>query len=259
MDYLYVYGIGDEGRAVRLGPIGLQGREVYTIPYQDVCAIVHDCPAQPYQSKDDKVVRGWVLTHQRVLDVALEGFKTLLPMGFDTIIRSDDGADPQQVVRDWLGENYADIQDKMAKVRGRQEFGVQIFWDPSIIGRQITEASEEFQALDQQIKSRPEGTAYMYREKLARLLKQKMEERADQCFKEFYARIKQHVDDTVVEKTKRIERDKQMLMNLSCLVRKDRVQELGQELEQIERLDGFSVRFTGPWPPYSFVAIGGTR
>jgi len=28
---------------------------------------------------------------------------------------------------------------------------------------------------------------------------------------------------------------------------------LGDELEKINNLKGFSVRFTGPWPPYSFV------
>lgn len=44
-----------------------------------------------------------------------------------------------------------------------------------------------------------------------------------------------------------------MLMNLSCLVKKHRVSELGNELEQIQNVDGISVRFSGPWAPYSFV------
>ncbi|MFC2060619.1 GvpL/GvpF family gas vesicle protein [Chloroflexota bacterium] len=26
-------------------------------------------------------------------------------------------------------------------------------------------------------------------------------------------------------------------------------------MEKIDRMDGFSVRFTGPWPPYSFVMV----
>ena len=255
-DARYVYGIADKGVAVSLGPIGLEGSEVYTIPYKGVCAIVHDCPAQAYKSDDDEVVKGWVLTHQKVLDAAVEGFETVLPMGFDTIIQRKDEADLKQVVKDWLEENYDDLQEKMARVRGKQEFGVQILWDPKVIARQITETSEEIKALDEEMKSKPEGTAYMYKQKLEKLLKQKMEERADECFKEFYAKIKNCVDDIVVEKTKRIEEDKQMLMNLSCLVHKDKVEGLGEELEEIEGMEGFSVRFTGPWPPYSFVTPG---
>jgi len=58
----------------------------------------------------------------------------------------------------------------------------------------------------------------------------------------------------VVEKTKKTEKDKVMLINLSCLVAKEKVDSLGEELEKINNMEGFTVRFTGPWPPYSFVA-----
>jgi hypothetical protein len=45
-----------------------------------------------------------------------------------------------------------------------------------------------------------------------------------------------------------------MLLNLSCLVAREKVDSLGKELEEINNMDGFSVHFSGPWPPYSFVA-----
>jgi hypothetical protein len=45
-----------------------------------------------------------------------------------------------------------------------------------------------------------------------------------------------------------------MLLNLSCLVARDKVDSLGKELEAINNMNGFSVHFSGPWPPYSFVA-----
>jgi hypothetical protein len=50
-----------------------------------------------------------------------------------------------------------------------------------------------------------------------------------------------------------MEEDKQMLLNLSCLLFKEKSKILGEELEKINHLKGFFVRFTGPWPPYSFV------
>ncbi len=83
-----------------------------------------------------------------------------------------------------------------------------------------------------------------------------MEKKADECFKEFYNQIRRHVDDLRVEKAKKTDNDLQMLANLSCLMDKDKSTLLGDELEQIDEMEGFSVRFTGPWPPYSFVAPG---
>ena len=46
--------------------------------------------------------------------------------------------------------------------------------------------------------------------------------------------------------------DRQMILNLSVLVPRERVSDLGAVLTGFQR-DGIEVRFTGPWPPYSFV------
>ena len=96
----------------------------------------------------------------------------------------------------------------------------------------------------------------MHKQRLENAIKKEMEALADQYFKDFYDRIKKHADDVRLEKTKKVDEDKQMLMNLSCLLYEDKYEELGKELEGILEREGISVRFTGPWPPYSFVAPG---
>ena len=85
-----------------------------------------------------------------------------------------------------------------------------------------------------------------------KLLKQEVEKEAECRFKDYYHRLKEYVSDLKVERTKK-EADKQMLMNISCLVPQGETKPLANELEKIDSTDGFSVRFTGPWPPYSFV------
>ncbi len=250
----YLYCLADSGEEASLGPIGIDDRGVYTIPYRDLCAVVHDCPAEPYQSNDRHVVEGWVMAHQRVVDKAWERWGTVLPLSFDTIIRGQGGSDPQETVELWLAADYQSLKRKMEAVRGKAEYGVQVFWNAQIIARTIAETNQEIRSLEEEIRSKPQGLAYMYRQKLEGLLKREMESRADQCFKEFYDRLKKHVCDLRVEKTKRTGDDRQMIMNLSCLVFRDRSTDLGQELESIDRMEGFSVRFTGPWPPYSFVS-----
>jgi len=251
----YVYGIAASRETVRLGEIGIEGNEVYTIPYQDLCAIVHNCPTQPYESKDEEIVKSWARVHQSVLDEAKERFSTTIPLGFDTILQSkDDATPPDQVVRDWLKEDYDRLRTLMEKIEGKDEYGVQVSYEPGVMGKQISEQSEEVKKIKEEMATKSPGMAYMYRQKLEKAAKAEMEKLADEWFKDFYSNIKKHTEDIVVEKTKKLEKDKVMLLNLSCLVSKEKVESLGEELEKIDNMEGFSARFTGPWPPYSFVA-----
>jgi len=251
----YVYGIAASRETVRLGEIGIEGNEVYTIPYQDLCAIVHNCPTQPYESKDEEIVKSWARVHQSVLDEAKERFSTTIPLGFDTILQSkDDATPPDQVVRDWLKEDYDRLRTLMEKIEGKDEYGVQVSYEPGVMGKQISEQSEEVKKIKEEMATKSPGMAYMYRQKLEKAAKAEMEKLADEWFKDFYSNIKKHTEDIVVEKTKKLEKDKVMLLNLSCLVSKEKVETLGEELEKIDNMEGFSVRFTGPWPPYSFAA-----
>lgn len=248
----YLYCIADSGEKTSLGKVGINGNEVYTISYKDVCAVVHNCLTEPYKSEDDEVVRDWIMTHQNVVDAAWKKFGAILPSGFDTIIKGEENSDSKENMMNWLKEDYESLKRKLERVKGKAEYGVQVFWDLTLIAEKIVETNPEIKDLDNQIKSKSKGTAYMYKQKLESILKKEIEKRADEYFKDFYNRIKKHVDDIQVEKTKKTEKDKKMLMNLSCLVDKDKCEELGEELEKVNGIEGLSVRFTGPWPPYSF-------
>ncbi len=251
----YVYGVAVGDKEVRLGQIGIEGSEVYTIPYEDISAIVHDCSTEPYQSTDDEIVKNWVRVHQSVLDAASEQLGIVIPLGFDTILQpKDDAASPDQVVRDWLKLDYERLREVMRKIEGKDEYGVQVSYEPMLIVKQISEHSEEIRKTKEEMSTKSPGMTYMYKQKLERAVKAEIERLADEWFNDFYGRIKKHTDDIVAEKTKKLNAGKVMLLSLSCLVAKERVDSLGKELEKINNMDGFSVHFSGPWPPYSFVA-----
>ena len=251
----YVYGVSVGDREVSLGPIGIEGSEVYTIPYEDISAIVHDCSTEPYQSTDDEMVRSWVRAHQGVIDTADERLGVVIPLGFDTILKpGDDATSPDQVVRDWLKQDYARIREVMRKIKGKDEYAVQVSYETGLIVRQISEQSEEIRRIKEEMAAKSPGTAYIYRQKLERVVKAETERLADEWFSDFYSRIKKHTDDIVIEKTKKMNNGQVMLLSLSCLVAREKIDSLGKELEEINNMDGFSVHFSGPWPPYSFVA-----
>jgi hypothetical protein len=251
----YVYGITAGGKEVRLGPIGIDGSEVYTVTYQDLGAIVHSCPTEPYQSLDDETVKGWVKAHQGVLDAAKEQFSTIIPLGFDTILKpEDDSISPDHVVRDWLKKDCDRFHAVISKIEGKDEYGVQVSYIPAVISEYMSEQSEEVNGIRDEMAKKSPGIAYIYKQKLEKTIKAEMERLADSWFKDFYNRVNKHTDDIIVEKTRKLDKDKVMLLNLSCLVAKEKVDGLGEELEKINNMEGFFVHFSGPWPPYSFVA-----
>jgi len=247
----YVYCVAESKERINLGKIGINGSQVYTIPYKDLCAVVHSCPVQPYESKDTKVVEGWVVTHEETIETAWKRLGTVLPLGFDTIIKADE-EDPEEVVKVWLKEDYLSLKEKLNKVKGKVEYGVQISWDTKIITRELIEKDPELKKLNEEIKSKSKGMAYMYKQKLEKVIRGKLGKEGEKYFKEFYEMIKNCTDEVKVEKLKKEDKPRQMIMNLACLTDKDD-KILGDELEKIKDREGFFVRFTGPWPPYSFV------
>lgn len=249
----YVYGIGDTGVRESLGEIGIEGAEVYTVPYRDMCIVVHDCSAEPYQSDDDRVVKDWLFTQQEVLDAIWEKYGVVLPMSFDMIIEGKNGSSGEEELKVWLEENYDDFHEKITKLKNKQEYGVQVMIDTEALSTKLIETDEKLKTKKKEIDAKPQGIAYMEREMLKDLIKEKIEETADLYFKEFYSMIKKCTEDIVIGKTKKVEGNKQMIMNLSCLVSKDKVIKLGVELEKMENKYGVSIRFSGPWAPFSFV------
>lgn len=249
----YIYGIGGKGVREKLGAIGLDGADVYTIPYKDLCIVVHDCMDEPYKSEDENAVKEWLFTQQEVLDIAAERFEGVLPMGFDMIIEGKNGNDPETEAISWLEKSYDSFMETMTKIRNRQEYGIQVILDTANLSETLLQTDEKLKKKKEEIDAKPEGIAYMEREILKELVKERIEEKADQYFKDFYHVIKKCTDDIVIGKVKKVGGTQQMLMNLSCLVKKEMVVPLGEELERIEKNDGITVRFSGPWAPYSFV------
>lgn len=255
----YIYGVIPRIDKEDFGPIGIGGYRVYTIPYQDICAVVHDCPPEPYQG-DEEAVKGWVATHGDVVDAIWEAAGSVLPMSFDVIIKSDEEGSADDNVRRWLAEEYETFKLKLEEFRDKVELGVQILWDPEVITRRVTEENEEIRKLAAEMATQSRGMAYFYRHKIAEAVKREMEAKADQDYRRYYERLRGYAEDTQVNKIKR-HPDKQMIMNLSLLVKRNRVQALGEALGEIREEESVEVRFTGPWPPYTFaakiVALGG--
>lgn len=249
----YLYCVAEAADGVSLGPIGLDGHEVYTVPFRDVAAVVHDCQGAPHPPNDEEALKRWVIAHHQVTEIAWEKWGSVLPLIFGTVIREEPGKEADQNLVGWLAAEYEALKRKLLRLRGRAEYGVQIFWEPKTIAQSMARTNPELRKLQDEIQSKPRGLAYLTRHRIETTIRHQMETTAGRCFRDFYALVGRHAEDVRVEKTAKSSPDLQMLMSLSCLLSKDEEAGLGEALDQINKMEGFMVRFTGPWPPYSFV------
>jgi hypothetical protein len=249
----YLYCIINSGVKLNLGRIGIEDAEVYTIPYKDIAAVVQSCQAKPYVSKDEKKVKKWILTHNYVIDKATELFGTVLPFSFDVIIKGDEGT-----VKDWLSKNYEKLKQELERVKDKAEYTVQIFCDQDKLREKILSEDEELKALKERIGKMPQRAAYLLKQKLELKIKDKISAEISKLAEEFALKIREQVEEMKVEETSRVPekyKDKKLIVTLTCLVHKKKVEELGKVLQEINARKGYIVRFTGPWAPFSFVTF----
>ena len=247
LDGQYVYCVVGGETPADFGGVGIDGNPLNTLSSNGITAVLHYCPSHPYDSKDIPTIRGWLEAHTKVIDFAIEKFDAVLPLRFNTIFKPQNGATSKETLEQWLVEKNQELKQKLEKVRGKGEYGVQIYAGPKLVQKKITGMKE----LEQKIEKSGPGTAYLYQQKLDLTLAKNVEELVGSYFKEFYSTVKQCVTDVSVLRTKN-EEDKVMMANLACLATESQAKRLGGELEKIYR-NGFGVRFTGPWPPYNFV------
>ncbi|MBI2185060.1 MAG: GvpL/GvpF family gas vesicle protein [Thaumarchaeota archaeon] len=249
---LYLYGIADGCQRLTFGKIGIEGSEVYTIPCKGFSAIVHNCPPEPYKSEDRRVMEKWIRAHESVLDVAMKKFGEVIPLRFDTIIKPEDHSTSRSMLQKWLSWEFEGLRRKMERIRKRREYGVQIFYAPHAVMEEIVRKNGELAKIKESIGSGSEGSAYMRRLKLESMVRKELEASIARYYKDFYGRIQGEVDGVRVERIVKVNEGMKMLMNLSLLANDEQARTVGSSLDKVEK-EGFAVRFTGPWPPYSFV------
>lgn len=249
---LYVYCIALSSQAGTLKEIGIEGCEVHEVTWKDVRAAVHCCAEEPYQSKDSEVGASWLMAHHRVVDAAWRRWGAVLPLAFNTIIKGEPGRDARACLLAWLEAEREVLKAKLETLAGKAEYGVQVFWDPQVVTKQVAQSDAGVRALEEEIKAKSFGVAYMYRQRLKALLKEKTEAMATAVCTALYGSTARLVAEVRVDKLKGDSGQLQMLVNLSCLVSPAQVPGLEAELDRVSAMEGFSARLVGPLPPYSF-------
>lgn len=222
---------------------GLESAAVYAIDQQGLRAIVSDTLSTKLRPE-----RRNITAHQAVLS-SLTKQGTVLPMRFGIIARNADA------VRNLLTSNQKNIREHFDRLNGRVEMGLRVSWDVSNI-------YEYFVALHPVLsESRDEiwgknPTANSRRDEKIRLgnlyesLRVADRKESTEKVKEVLFDYCEDIIENPVKKEKEV-------MNLACLVKRDRLDEFANGVFQASKLfdNVYLFDYTGPWAPHNFVTL----
>ncbi|SEO36099.1 Gas vesicle synthesis protein GvpL/GvpF [Halogranum amylolyticum] len=249
----YLYCVVTDGDG-SLSTTGLEDEQVRVIREAGLVAVVHDCSSL-YDSDSATEIQRWILAHQSVVDDAGEAFGTPLPFQFDTIVRGDDEA-----VRSWLREEEATLTDHLEALAGRWEYRIEVVWDEDAAREELEAADDELQQLAERRDSADEGTGFLlnkqYETRLDQLLSEQRRAEAADLAERIGSEVTELVDlgerSTVGLDVGGADEEVDVLARFAVLATDDEQEAVGLLLDDVAADPGIEVRFTGPWPPYTF-------
>jgi hypothetical protein len=244
--YLYcVTNYSSEGGS--LSYPGIDGQPVHSVSFREISGIVHRCSAEPYDTRDDEIARKWVLSHQNIVDLAMNRFGTVVPLKFNTIFKGGDDE-----VTGWLNEEHDRLVDLLERFRNKAEYSIRINIDESSLGGLVNK-HPEVSELEKALENKPKGASYLLQKKLDQSIRVFREVEARAIAEELYRKIAVFSEEVHHEAYFSFEDKSPTILKVSCLVKEENVKPLGKLLSSFIEEDGLDVKFTGPWPPYSFV------
>jgi hypothetical protein len=245
--------VPDEETEHSLAIEGVEDEPVRLLVEGTVGLLVHDC-AGLYDSADPTEVQGWLLSHQAVVDAATERFGTPVPFRFDTVVQGDD-----ETVRAWLADHRERFAEILADLAGCSEYRIEVLVDEETLDAGIVESDDRLRELAARRDDSTEGTAFLVDKQYDKRLKELRRSRRTARTERLATRVAEHArevqepDDPTTTLGDTPEKEGAVQARLTALADDEGVEAIGSILDDVAAERGVTVRFTGPWPPYSFV------
>lgn len=251
--YLYCVVQLPETESVEFSTVGVDDERAYLLTAETIGIVVHDCDTL-YDSSNIDLVRKWLLAHQNVIDTAGEQFGTPIPFQFDTILRGDD-----ERVRTWLESERNTFASHLDAMAGCWEYRIDVLRDEAIVEEELSD-DEQLVEIDERIAESTSGTSHLLEKKYEQRLKTlKQEQRTDRTasLTEQLSTIVRDLQDlgqkqTTLDTDADIDEGLIREARLAILAHEERQDEIGDLLDDVAAEPGVEIRFTGPWPPYTF-------
>ncbi|MEI6901444.1 MAG: GvpL/GvpF family gas vesicle protein [Bacteroidota bacterium] len=142
-DGKYIYCIIATEYDINLGPIGIGGRGdlVTSIGFDGLCMVVSDHPVSRFIVNSQNI-----LAHQKVIEVVMKEFRSVIPIRFGTIAATPDE------IRNLLNRRYSEFMELLRQFENKVEVNVRGTWkNMGAIYNEIDQEHVELQKIRKQI------------------------------------------------------------------------------------------------------------
>lgn len=237
----YLYAIIETAKAVDLGPVGVDGGVVYAINDGRVAAVVSDLPNEKLRPE-----RRRLAAHHEVLKRLMET-ETVLPMAFGIV------ADGAEAIRRILAKNQAAFGEQLQRFAGKVEMGLRVCWDVPNIFEFFVNTHPDLRGFRDRIFRAGREPSQEEKIELGRTFDHALMEDREQHAE----RVVGVLGPLCAEIKENKPRNEREVMNLACLIGRDRQKEFEQAVFAAAKFfdHHYAFDFNGPWPPHNFVDV----
>lgn len=257
--FFYLYCIKDKTAKQFCLMKGMDDKRVYTIPYEEIEAVVTEVSPTAFSVKDIEVKMGdikWVeekiRNHEFVIEEAMKEGGTTIPLKFLTLYKTEEN------LIGVLEEHYQKFQELLEQLKNKAEWGLKIYVaNEKKLIEAIKKDDAEIKKLNDKMASAPPGVKYFLAKalngKISKKIDERMEKYAEEIFKIFYSFSAQ---EPVPNRF--WDGDRKKILSNSYLIPREKTEKFKRMADEVSKnysSKGIVLGCTGPWPPYNFATL----
>jgi hypothetical protein len=220
---------------------------VYTIPHQDISALVRNAKIVDYTHMLKDILARLLVGHQTVIERIMAQGTTIIPMKLGTF------AQDENEVKHILNKGYSLIKEIFEKITNKIEIDIVATWSNFNSTVKEVGAEKEIKEFKERLLSNPKGTTVDDQMKIGLMIKKALDEKRAKFAREIQDRLRAVSEDSRIHELM----DDHMVINAAFLISKAKHKDFEEKVEELNTtmLENLNFRCVGPLPPYSYYTL----
>ena len=260
----YVYCIAESASAAQLPADSLpaaieDNAKLEWISVNTLAALVSQVPRETYSEErlaEHLTDATWTairaMRHETVAEYVAKR-ASVVPLRFGTIYLERSG------IEQMLAGKGRELEEIIEHLRGREEWGVNVYSDRAVLLSSITSVSPVLRELAERAAQAPPGQSYLMQKKIDALRVDEARAAVNRIVDQIEAKLREQTDDGRRLRILKVETTEhgELKAKFAFLVKRAAFEEFrdaAERLAQEHQPAGIRLELTGPWPVYNFCA-----
>jgi len=265
----YVYCIAESVTAHQLGtssfPAAIEDNvNLEWVTANDLAALASAVPLELYGEEalaerlsDATWTAVRAMRHETVVEYVAKR-ASVVPLRFGTIYLE------RSSIERMLNEKTRELTQIIERLRGREEWGVNVYWDRATLMASITEVSPRLRELARQAEAASPGQAYLMQKKIEALRVDEARTALNEIIDRVDQTLTEHADEGKRLRILKVEATEhgELKGKFAFLVKRSQFEEFRAAAERLAQeygVTGVRLELTGPWPAYNFSTETGSQ